>query len=158
MKRHPNTIHGLTKRTPDGGRIDSPEWRIYNAMKNRCLNKNSSRFMDYGGRGVTICERWLYGDENKSGVECFIEDMGPRPSSKHSLNRIDNNEGYSLENCEWASAVQQARNHRRNRIVTIKGKRMVLADAVEKYATAKYGTVVMRLYRGWDDERAILTP
>ena len=150
--------HGLSKRTAKGGRIDSPEWRIYNAMKTRCLNPNFSRYPDYGGRGIKICSRWLKGDGEKSGVQCFIDDVGHRPSKAHSLNRKDNDGPYSPENCEWATIKEQNRNSRNNRIVSIKGEKMILIEAVEKFSSVRYATVVQRLYRGWNEEDAILRP
>jgi len=150
------TKHGLTKRIENGRRIDSPEWRIYNAMKTRCLNPNSSRYKDYGGRGITICDRWLNGDGSLSGVECFIQDLGPRPSKKHSLDREDNDGNYAPGNCKWATVKEQNRNSRNNRMVTVKGQKMILIEAVERFSSAKYQTVVMRIHRGWSDEDAIL--
>jgi hypothetical protein len=73
-------------------------------MKARCYNKNNPRFDRYGGRGITICERW-----NSSFVE-FANDMGERPSKKHSINRINNDGNYEPENCEWATAKEQCKN------------------------------------------------
>lgn len=123
-------------------------------MKNRCLNPNQARFKDYGGRGIKICRRWL----GERGFENFLADMGPKPSPAHSMDRKKVNRNYTKSNCHWATKSQQARNARTNRIVSIGGKRMVLAAAVELYALVQAGTVRQRLCRGWTATKALLTP
>ena len=150
--------HGFYRRKGNRKAKPSAEVVAYSSMRNRCLNENQDRFKDYGERGITICDRWLNGDGERTGLECFIEDMGPKPSPSHSLDRIENDLGYSPENCRWATTKEQARNTRWNRIVTICGEEMPLCEAVEKYSSVKYQTVVVRLYRGWSEERAILSP
>ena len=96
--------HGMTIRPKDGSsRKADPTYRTYHSMKSRCLNENHSRYQDYGGRGIKICDRWLYGEGQKSGLECFIEDMGHRPSEKHSIGRKNNDGDYCLDNCEWGN-------------------------------------------------------
>lgn len=84
----------------------------YKAMMARCYNPKSPAYKNYGAKGVQVCDRWRFGEESKTGWLCFYEDMGPR-ADKLSLDRIDNEKGYTPDNCRWATQEQQLANRRR---------------------------------------------
>jgi hypothetical protein len=81
-------------------------------MKRRCSDEEHISYKNYGGRGIQVCDRWLYGIEDKTGFECFIEDMGRRPDSQLSLDRINNDGDYAPDNCRWATRSIQQKNQR----------------------------------------------
>jgi len=94
------------KRITKHGMSQNTEYEIWCGIIKRCTNPNTSNFANYGGRGITICDQW------RKSFETFYKDMGPRPSLKHSIDRIDNEKGYFLENCRWATRTQQVINSR----------------------------------------------
>lgn len=85
------------------------EYRTWSGIKDRCLNPNNHTFRYYGGRGIFVCERWKLSYLN------FLDDMGRRPSGRHSIDRINNDDGYYKENCRWATKSEQAFNRRPKR-------------------------------------------
>ena len=97
LYRKARTIHGMSR---------TRTYKSWNAMKNRCLNKRCKDYKDYGGRGITICDRWMR-------FENFFEDMGERPIGK-SIDRINNDGNYCKSNCKWSTPKEQSNNMRNN--------------------------------------------
>lgn len=92
-----------------------PEYVSWCSMKQRCTNPNHKFYENYGGRGIRVSDRWRYGENGQSGFECFIADMGRRPTPQHSIDRIDVNGIYEPGNVRWSTAKEQAANHRKPR-------------------------------------------
>ena len=108
-------------------------------MKNRCLNPRHISFENYGGRGINVCSKWL-------DFEGFLEDMGDRPKGR-SLDRIDNNKGYSKENCKWSTQKEQSNNKRNNHQITFQGKTQNItqwADELGLNRNTLYGQINRR--------------
>lgn len=145
------TTHGLTK----NGRNDAPEFRIWCDMRRRCrpAKKFRADTANYHARGIRVCRRW----SGPLGFRHFLEDIGNRPSGKHSIERLDNHKGYSPENCQWATRKTQNRNRRNNRILTLGGRSRCLSAWAEE-VSLKPATLLRRLKLGWPVEKAIRTP
>lgn len=128
-----------------------PEYRAWIAMKGRCFNKNNSRYENYGGRGITVCDRWL----GKEGYDNFYNDLGPRPSPDHSLDRYPNNDGnYEPGNCRWATREQQQDNRRNTVKVSFHGKTMT-AEELSKLTNVKRRLITNRAKAGDIDDDLI---
>lgn len=125
---------------------DTPTYVSWASMLNRCRNKKSPSYRNYGGRGITYCKTW-------SNFENFLKDMGERPLGQ-SLDRIDVNGDYCLENCRWATPFEQARNRTNSKFVTMGKESKLLLEWCEEYKISEK-TVRSRIKRGWGVERAI---
>lgn len=105
---------GASQRTHGASR--SRAYRVYRAMLDRCRNETDYHYRWYGARGITVCDRWLFGVNGKSGFECWRDDMGPKPTPAHTLDRSDNDGNYEPGNCRWATRSEQGFNRRASRL------------------------------------------
>ena len=137
--------HGHAKREGQ-----TPEYRAWRHMRGRCLDSRDKRFRYYGGRGISICERW-------GSFESFLVDMGPRPSSKHSLDRVDGDGNYGPSNCRWADTKMQSRNRKFARKISCDGEERCLGEWAEVVGIP-YKTLHARVRGGWAIDRALKTP
>src|SRR5438094_3143938 len=133
------------------GHSTSPEYISWEAMKQRCFDPKKPNYHLYGGRGITVCERWM-------DFRNFLADMGPRPSPAHSLDRFPDRDGnYEPGNVRWATGEQQANNTRTNRHITFHEETLTLAQWARRLDIGE-GTLRWRLKAGWSIERAFSTP
>lgn len=136
------TTHGLS---------DSKEYRTWQAMRTRCTNENRDNYSHYGGRGIEVCSRWM------NSFEAFYADMGPAPSTNHSIERNDVDGPYDPSNCRWATQKEQMRNTSRSSSVYWNGRSMTISELAE-LTSVDYDLLQARLARGWSVEDAVLRP
>lgn len=122
---------------------------IWCDMRRRCADTKHRQFKDYGGRGVAVCDRWL-------NFAAFMDDMGLRPDGM-SLDRIDNEKGYSPDNCRWSTRKEQNSN-RRNCIHVMHGNDRVTLKEYCRREGLRYRAIRKRLERGWDEREALTLP
>ena len=141
--RGPN--HGHTR--ANGWR--SRTYRIWTGMWERCIYPTNKRYADYGGRGITVCQRW-------QDFRNFLADMGEAPEGL-TLDRKNNSKGYSPKNCRWATAHEQQQNMRSNVNLEYKGETFCAREWSRRLGI-KYITLLARIYRGWPVEQALGAP
>lgn len=148
-----------TERGPNGrflggkthGMCNTPEYRAWAQMIERCENPENAQWCDYGGRGIRVCDRW------RAGFLAFLEDVGRKPSPGHSIDRIDNDKGYEPGNVAWRTRREQNRNTRYNRRLELDGKVQCLTDWAAEYGLPLQ-TVIGRLHRGMALRDALTAP
>lgn len=138
-RRHGHTSGGKT----------SPTYSSWKSMMQRCYNTNHPRYTEWGGRGITVCDRW-------DRFENFLTDMGERPE-KTTLDREDNDKGYSPDNCRWATRIEQAQNTKAIIWVEIDGERRCLKEWC-RIRGVDYVMVYTRVRRGMDPLTALNKP
>lgn len=121
------SIHGMTK---------SPEHKAWRQILARCDNKSNPGYKDYGGRGISVCERWRYSFLN------FFEDMGRRPSSGHSIDRKDTNGNYEPDNCWWATRTDQNENTRASKLWVVEGLEFPSSSKAAAHFCVSQATIV----------------
>ncbi len=141
LKSKNRATHGLANR---------PEYSSYRAMLARCFNQKNNLFHRYGGRGITVCDRWV----GEDGPTNFFADMGEKPSKGHSIERIDNDGNYCPTNCVWATRSEQMQTRSTTRLIRFDDLEMSIA-AWERHLGFGLGVVRDRLNRGWPVELAL---
>lgn len=146
-KEHPQYKHGHAIRNQR-----SKEWRAWNAMIRRCTYPSMDDWPKYGGAGVTVCEKW------RNSFTAFLEDVGFAPSTKHSIDRIDNNGNYEPGNVRWATPSEQIKNSKRARWIEHQGVAKTIGDWATHLGINRQ-TLQMRLdHYGWSVEKTLSTP
>jgi hypothetical protein len=135
-------------RTFKHGLGDSLIYKIWNRIISRCHNERDRAFNRYGGRGISVCQRW------RDSVEAFVADMGPRPSTHHSVERKNNNGNYEPSNCKWGTDIEQGRNRRNNRLITINDETLCLSAWIERLGVNR-DTFYWRVNQGWSEQEAL---
>lgn len=133
------------------GKSNSSEYEAWLQMKQRCYNTNNKDYSNYGARGITVCDRWLNSFKN------FYEDMGDKSFKNLSIERIDNEKGYSKENCYWATSIEQNNNKRSSVFITYNGETHTIAEW-SRTTKISYGTLKNRIYNNWSLEDALTKP
>jgi hypothetical protein len=135
--------HGLSK---------TPEYKIWKEMRRRCHTPTSSDYKYYGAKGIKVCQRW-----RKSFVN-FIKDLGQRPSNLYSIERRNNQKGYTPSNCYWATRKEQGSNTCRNKIITYLGRTMTLSRWCDELGLNRK-TILARIMRyNWPIHKALTLP
>ena len=130
------------------GMVHAPEYAVWTHMIQRCTNPVRTGYHLYGGRGIKVCQRW------RNSFAAFLEDVGPRPSMGHTLDRIDSDGNYEPGNCRWVTADVQANNTRSNRPITFNGETLNVKQWARKIGMPPE-TLYARLNRGLSPERVL---
>lgn len=127
-----------------------PHRGVWRSMIDRCYDPNESHYANYGGRGIKVADRW----RGPGGYRLWLEDMGSRPTTRHSVDRKNNDGDYEPGNCYWATKGQQARNRRSNVWITLRGETKCLTDWAKLIGVSPL-TIKTRVKRGYSDERIL---
>lgn len=139
---HFNSTHGMSS---------TSEYRSWLGMKQRCGNKNNHKYYRYGGRGISVCDRW------KDSFQNFFFDMGPKPDPSFSIDRIENDGDYKPSNCRWASIKDQQNNTSKNHNLTLGEITKTIAQWAENLNMSE-DVIFARKKLGWSDEEALTKP
>lgn len=142
MKRKHYEKHGLS---------DTPEYQAWADMIVRCTNPKNRRFKDYGGRGITVCDKW------RRSFLSFLDDVGKRPEARMSLDRENNSGNYEPGNVRWAMPLIQAANRRTNHLLMVGGITMTVSEWARIKGIHR-STIFYRLSENWPAESLFATP
>ena len=148
MKKSPSgkgcflVTHGLSK---------TPEYKVWKDMRRRCYNPKRNNYARYGGKGIFVSDVWL------NDFAAFYRDMGPRPTNRHTIDRIDGSGPYSPENCQWATYSEQRNNSSSVTLREFQGQMLNLTEIGARTGMDPRA-IKRRLKRGWTWEQAISLP
>lgn len=137
--------------TPRHGMARTPTYQAWKDMKRRCYNPSYAHFDRYGGRGITVCDRW------RDSFEAFLADMGERPFPGAQLDRENNDGNYELGNCKWSTALANSNNRACSPKIEFKGEALTASEWAHKLGLQR-SAIAQRLRNGWSVERALTTP
>lgn len=140
------------EKTKTHGLTDSRLYNIWRKMKERCYNKNHVRYLDYGGRGISVCGEWR---NNFSNFHAWATENGY--SDSLTLDRVDTNGNYEPSNCKWSTSEEQQNNTRFNRVISAMGKSQTIS-MWSRELSIPYSTIYSRLCKGWSEEEALTVP
>jgi hypothetical protein len=143
-------------RTAPYGSHRHPLNKTWHQMIARCENPAGKSFKDYGARGIRVCQRWKLGAGGRTGFECFVSDMGPRPPG-FTIERVQSDGNYEPGNCVWLSKADQSKNRRTVRLVRLGDQVKTVPDWCDVYGLS-YWTAIRRIQRGWPPDKAVTTP
>ena len=145
-------LHNYSRLNYRHGERNTRLYNIFHKMQERCYNPNYAERQYYSDRGITVCDEW------KGNYVAFRNwSLNNGYANNLSIDRIDVNKGYSPDNCRWVDAKVQSRNRRNNLLVTMNGETKILMEWCEELGLP-YGTVLMRIHRGWDSVDALTKP
>lgn len=144
----------VAKWTIPRGATNDPHYKAWQHMIDRCQNPKNKSFKDYGGRGIKVCDRWIMGDRSKTGFDCFLADMGPRPTIRHTLERIRVTGNYEPGNCMWLPKPDQSKNRRTVRLIRLGDRVKTIPDWCKETGVG-YETALWRIKHGWPPEKAL---
>lgn len=152
-RRDCGCAHAKPTGTAPPGASTDPRHKVWRHMIDRCSNPKNRSFKDYGGRGIGVCDRWLIGDGERTGFECFVADLGPRPA-RFTIERVDGAKGYGPGNCMWLPKGDQSKNRRGVKLVRIGRRAQTIPDWCRETGVG-YWTAIRRIERGWPPDRAV---
>lgn len=130
----------------------TPEYKAWRGIKARCYIPGATNYSRYGGRGITMHDSW------RNDYLCFLNEIGRRPSSNYSVERIDNTQGYVPGNVRWATSSEQARNRRSSRFIEFQGETHTMVEWAELKGMSIWALSARLNGRNWSVERALTTP
>ena len=150
LSRERSTTHGGTIGARNGQTM--AEYGVWNKMRQRCSGLDRKSAHNYADRGIKVCERWT------ADFSAFFADMGPRPTPKHTLERVENDGNYEPSNCRWATRKEQLNNKRTNRFIEFDSRRQTIAAWADEYGIHRCALRQRVFVYGWPIRRALTTP